>query len=293
MGVRLADMNTKQVACWFAALMLVLTAVSQDRPVWNEQEKKIIGTIQKLRSLPDGKRGDVQKDLALQVRQLPAGMNKVRLALSLASRSTEGDFGHDSLQEVTTTLALTMKEQPLPREKGRPAYPYMELANLSRYEHMQVDLADPEYLAALEEVKQQEQRRSQVEYVVKDLEGHEWSRKDLRGKVVMLNFWATWCPPCLKEMPDLEAIYKKFRGKGLVVISLSDEDETKVRRYLEQHSYDYPIAADPTAKWNKAFEIEGIPKTFVYDREGKLVTQSIDMRTRKQFEAMLAEAGLK
>ena len=286
-------MVTKRIACWFVVLMLVLTAISQDKPVWSEQEKKVIQTIQKLRSLADSERGDVQKDLAKEIRQLPAGMNKVRLALALASRSTEGDFGHYSLQEVTTTLALAMKEQPLPKEKGKPAYPYMELANLSRYEHMQVDLADPEYLAALQEVMQQEQRRSQVDFVVKDLEGHEWSRVDLRGKVVLLNFWATWCPPCVKEMPDLEALYKKYEKKGLVVLSLSDENEATVRHYLEQRSYDYPIATDPTGRWNKAFEVDGIPKTFVYDREGKLVTQSIDMRTRGQFEAMLAEAGLK
>jgi len=78
-----------------------------------------------------------------------------------------------------------------------------------------------------------------------------------------------------------------------VVLAISDEDTAKVQPYIEQYHYTYPILLDPERKVHQAYSIEGIPKSFVYDREGKLVAQSIDMRTRGQFLEMLGQAGLK
>jgi peroxiredoxin len=120
-----------------------------------------------------------------------------------------------------------------------------------------------------------------------------WTLKEQRGKVVVLNFWATWCPPCRKEMPDLERLYREFKDQGLVILAISDEDADKVRPFIAQQKVTYPILLDPGRKVNDLFQIEGIPKTFVYDRGGRLVAQSIDMRTRRQFLEMLAQAGLK
>jgi peroxiredoxin len=94
-------------------------------------------------------------------------------------------------------------------------------------------------------------------------------------------------------MPDLEALYQQFKEQGLVILAISDEDAVKVRPFIAQHRVTYPILLDPGRKVNELFQIEGIPKTFVYDRNGKLVAQSIDMRTRRQFLEMLAQAGLK
>jgi len=108
-----------------------------------------------------------------------------------------------------------------------------------------------------------------------------------------VNFWATWCPPCRKEMPDLEALYKQFKSQGLVIVAISNEEARKVKPFVAERKIGYPVLLDPGGKVNDAFRIEGIPKTFVYDRDGKLVAQSIDMRTRKQFLEMLATAGLR
>jgi peroxiredoxin len=132
-----------------------------------------------------------------------------------------------------------------------------------------------------------------VDFTLADLRGKSWTLSELRGKVVVVNFWATWCPPCRKEMPDLEALYNRFKGEGFVVLAVSDEDAAKVRPFIAERQVTYPILLDPGRKVNDLFQVEGIPKTFVYDRDGKLVAQSIDMRTRKQFLGMLAEAGLK
>ena len=125
------------------------------------------------------------------------------------------------------------------------------------------------------------------------MDGANLRLSELRGKVVVVNFWATWCPPCRKEMPDLETLYQQFKDQGLVILAISDEDAGKVRPFIAKEKVTYPILLDPGRKVNELFQIEGIPKTFVYDRSGKLVAQSIDMRTRRQFLEMLAQAGLK
>jgi len=117
--------------------------------------------------------------------------------------------------------------------------------------------------------------------------------KELKGKVVLVNFWATWCPPCRKEMPDLEKLYKKFEKEGLIILAISDEEASKVSPFIAQEKVTYPVLLDPGRKVNDEFEVMGIPKSFVFDREGKLVAQSIDMRTEHQFREMLKQAGLK
>jgi peroxiredoxin len=116
--------------------------------------------------------------------------------------------------------------------------------------------------------------------------------KDLSGKVVLVNFWATWCPPCQKEIPDLETLYERFKDQGLLILAISDEDAGKVKPFMEKRKVSYPVLLDPGRKVNELFQIEGIPKSFVYDRSGKLVAQSIDMRTQRQFLEMLGQAGL-
>jgi peroxiredoxin len=78
-----------------------------------------------------------------------------------------------------------------------------------------------------------------------------------------------------------------------VVLSISDEDAAKVTSYVLGHNLNYPILLDPGRKTEEAFHVEGIPQTFVFNREGKLVAQSIDMRTQGQFLQMLAAADLK
>jgi peroxiredoxin len=135
-------------------------------------------------------------------------------------------------------------------------------------------------------------RRKDANFTLADLQGHQWTLRALKGNIVLVNFWATWCPPCRKEMPDLEALYKRFHDRGLLVLAISDEDEAKVRGYISEKGYTYPVLLDPSHTANEAMGVEGIPKSFVYDRAGRLVAQAIDMRTQTQFLAMLRRAGL-
>ena len=265
----------------------------EQKVIWSSQEKPIADQIGGLRALPDEVRAQATKRLAIEIRQLPVTPNKLRLANSLAMLSTEGDFGHDMLQEVATTLAAALREQPLQPEKGQPPRPYVELAELVRYEHVQATLDDPQFAAAVSKIEANNERRQQADFTLAELGGKTWTLKEQLGKVVVLNFWATWCPPCRKEMPDLETLYQQFKDQGLVILAISDEDAGKVQPFVAKQKVTYPILLDPGRRVNELFQIEGIPKTFVYDRNGKLVAQSIDMRTRRQFLEMLAQAGLK
>ncbi|HUJ31908.1 MAG TPA: TlpA disulfide reductase family protein [Candidatus Acidoferrum sp.] len=280
-----------------AAVVLVspATAVAQQTVNWTAQEKPIYDQIKTLRRLPDDVRARTTRQLALQIRELPATPEKVRLAAYLASRATEGDFGHDTLQEVATSLADALRGQP-PQDKPDPLSlaAYSELAQLVRYEHVQVSMDAPQYRAALAKLEADDQRRQQANFTLTDLQGKTWTLKDLKGKVVLVNFWATWCPPCQKEMPDLEALYHCYKDQGFVILAISEDEEAgKVPPFIAERRISYPILLDPGRKVNDLFQIEGIPKSFVYDRKGKLVTESIDMRTRRQFQEMLAQAGLR
>ncbi len=273
-------------------LLALSQAAAQQKPDWSAQERPIADQLRGLRKVPDDKRAAVTRELAVAIRRLPAASNKLRLAEGLADLATEGDFGRETLQEVAATLAETLREQPVPDDRGRPAQPYRTLAQLIRYEQVQVSFNVPPLAAALSEFEALDQRRASADFTLHDLAGKEWTLSRLRGNVVLVNFWATWCPPCRKEMPDLGALYSRFRHQGFVVLAISDEDAGKVAAFVTSQRVRYPVLLDPDAKVSTFFGAEGIPKSFVYDRSGKLVATAIDMRTMRQFLAMLAKAGL-
>ena len=290
-----------------------LASAQKNEIVWSPAAKPLAEQIRGLRGLADDARARTTMDLALRIRKLPRTGNKLRLALALAGLSTEGDFGHGTLQEVATTLAETLREQPLPwpedkkaeggtraatdadksvRATRKPADAYFELATLVRYEHVSASLDDPQFPAAMTWLEAIDRKREHPEFTLKDLAGKTWSFADLRGKVVLVNFWATWCPPCRKEMPDLEILYERFQSKGLVILAISDEETAQVEPFIRERKVTFPVLLDPDRKVNDVFLVNGIPKSFVYDREGKFVAQSIDMRTQKQFLEMLGKAGI-
>ncbi len=278
-----------------ALLVAGFLSAQEPKIVWSAQEAPIYEKIHGLRDLPDAARARVTKDVALAIRALPVAPNKMRLASNLANLSTEGDFGRDTLQEVTTTLAKCLSEQPQrpPEGKNGPAAPYMSLAQLVKYEHMEASVEDIQFDLAMAKLAADDAQRDDADFTLTDLNGHNWTRKGLAGKVVVVNFWATWCPPCRKEMPDLDVLYKKFKGQGLVVLSISDEQEAVVRAFLRTRPVSYPVMLDKGRQVNELYRVEGIPKTYIYGRDGKLAAESIDMRTRAQFLEMLSRAGIR
>jgi len=274
------------------ALLLTCLWLSDAQTTGLTAREKAIQDRMGLRKLPDGERARITRDLALEIRELPPSVNKLNLASSLANLATEGDFGRDTLQEVTTTLSAALRENPATGQDGHIAAPYIQLARLVRYEGMQAKVDSPQFGRAMTQLEEEDRLRESIDFAT-DLNGRTWKLGDLRGKVILVNFWATWCPPCRKEMPDLQELYSRFKEKGLVILAITDEAIDKAKPFIEEKQYTFPVLLDSGRKVNDAFRVDGIPKTFIYDRDGKLAAQSIDMRTREQFAGMLAKAGLR
>jgi len=279
---------TSVLAVSLAANLTAIYAQS-NKIEWTAAEKPIIEKIRTLRSLSDDQRTLTTRQLALDIRDLPPGPHQLMLAESLASLVTEGDPGAVTLQAVAVTLAQALKGAPA---NDRASNGFSMLAQLVRYEGVHVPAEDPRLAEAIAKLEADDHARDEANFTLTDLAGKSWSLKELRGKVVLVNFWATWCPPCRKEMPDLDALYQRFAPKGLVILAISDEDAAKVQPFIAEHHITYPILLDPGRKVNEMFRVEGIPKSFVYNREGKLAAEAIDMRTQKQFLEMLSRAGL-
>jgi thiol:disulfide interchange protein DsbD len=106
----------------------------------------------------------------------------------------------------------------------------------------------------------------------------------MAGKVVVVNFWATWCVPCIQEIPSFNKLHKSFAPKGVAVlgVSMDEEGPDKVRSFLKKHPMEYPIAMG-TEKLNGPFQLDQLPVTVVFDKSGKVV---------KRFEGFTAEADL-
>jgi thiol-disulfide isomerase/thioredoxin len=99
--------------------------------------------------------------------------------------------------------------------------------------------------------------------------GEQISLAQLRGKVVLVNFWATWCPYCRHEMPAMEAFYRDYRNRGFEIVALSqDDDPGVVRRFLAEQGYHFPAAMAPSAAGG--FEVSRLPTSFVIGKDGRI-----------------------
>jgi thiol-disulfide isomerase/thioredoxin len=280
-------MTSNYRAALFALILLIA-------PLLHAQasESSISGEIQKLRSYSADQRPAATTKVALEIRTLPTGSKKVDLATSLAGLATEGDQGKQTLQAVADTLARALAESPVTPKNDEIPSPYRELASLVRYEGVTTTLADALFVKAGKQLAANDAAVEKVDFTLKDLNNKKVTLSELRGKIVMVNFWATWCPPCRLEMPDLDFLYTSFQPQGLVVLSITDEDPAKVNSFIAASGYHPPVLLDPGDAIRKLFRFEGIPRTFLFDRGGKLIGVAEDQRTRGQFLAMLARAGL-
>jgi len=123
-------------------------------------------------------------------------------------------------------------------------------------------------------------------FTLKDLDGNSFSLSDTAGKVVILDFFATWCPPCEAEIPHFEALYKKYKGNGLVIVGVSlDQTGVKtVKSFSAQHGVTYPMVMANKEVVANYGGIRAIPTTFILDREGRVVSKAVGFRPKEFFE---------
>jgi thiol-disulfide isomerase/thioredoxin len=108
------------------------------------------------------------------------------------------------------------------------------------------------------------------------LDGKPASVESLKGRVVLLDFWATWCAPCRKSMPELQALHERYATKGLTVlgVSIDEKADAKVRKYVAAQKFSYPMAIDAAKDpaW-KSYRVKAVPAAFLLDANGQVVAQ--------------------
>jgi peroxiredoxin len=114
---------------------------------------------------------------------------------------------------------------------------------------------------------------SAPELTLTDIEDTPASLADFRGQVVLVNLWATWCPPCKEEMPALETFYRRHADQGFVIIAINDGDPAPdVLQFAEEYGLTFPVWLDPTyLATEQAFKTLNLPSSFVIDRQGQVV----------------------
>lgn len=134
------------------------------------------------------------------------------------------------------------------------------------------------------------------EFALPGPKGSTVKLRDFRGKVIFLNFWATWCPPCLEEMPAMEQLYQRYRERGLVVLALSEdtEGEKVVTPFFQDHKLTFPVAYDSKMKVAELYLLLGLPSTYLINREGQIVATALGARAWDSPDAhILIESLLK
>jgi peroxiredoxin len=102
-------------------------------------------------------------------------------------------------------------------------------------------------------------------------EGSTVTKASLKGKVLLVDFWATWCGPCKQAMPEFQRIYDKYKDQGLEVMGISSEPRTVVQRFRLDNSFTYPLYLDDGGTAHKAYEVTSIPLTIVIGKDGEVV----------------------
>jgi len=128
------------------------------------------------------------------------------------------------------------------------------------------------------------------ELTLADTQGISHSLADYRGQVVLVNLWATWCPPCKEEMPALQAFYNKHKDKGFVIIAINDGDPTAdVLQFVKDYALTFPVWLDPTyTATEQAFKTLNLPSSFVIDREGTIKLMWVGGISRKALDQHVA-----
>jgi peroxiredoxin/outer membrane lipoprotein-sorting protein len=130
------------------------------------------------------------------------------------------------------------------------------------------------------------------DFSLQNFKGEPVNLKNLRGKVVLLNFWATWCAPCRIEMPFLDRLQNEFRHKRLVVLGITDEEPELAEAFLARHQISFSNVSDRQQEVATLYQVRAIPTVFIINREGKIVYHGIGVSREDAVRRALKEAGI-
>ena len=114
-------------------------------------------------------------------------------------------------------------------------------------------------------------------FYLEDLKGKKLELKNFEGKVVFLNFWATWCGPCKEEMPSMETLYQQFKEKDFIFLSISVDYEGRkpIKEFIEKKRYTFPVLLDPKCNVLDLYEVRRIPTTIIIDKNRKVIGRAV------------------
>ena len=138
-----------------------------------------------------------------------------------------------------------------------------------------------------------------ADFTLPDLHGRTVQLSALRGKVVFINVWATWCPPCVEEMPTIQRLYQQLHERGLEVITISVDalGAQVVTPFMRNYQLTFPVLLDPTSTIERLYRTSGVPESFIVDKQGRLVEKIVGPRDWAHpqmltvFERLLAAPG--
>ena len=132
-----------------------------------------------------------------------------------------------------------------------------------------------------------------LNFTLEDIQGRPVHLEAYRGRVVLLNFWATWCVPCRVEMPSLERLYQTYQEQGLVVVAVAaGEGREKVAPFVQEYALSFPVLVDPNSKVTDDYRVWAIPTTFVIGARGEVVGRALGSRVWDGREARAFVAAL-
>ena len=154
--------------------------------------------------------------------------------------------------------------------------------------------ADPQFLTEMSE------RPAAPELGLRDLDGHLHSLEEHRGKVLIVNFWATWCPPCREEMPSMQRAWEAVKDEGILLLAVNvGESEDRIFTFTADYPVDFPLLLDSDGQATERWPVVGLPTTFVVDPEGRIAYRAIggrawdDPALLDQVRALRAPSGAK
>ena len=124
------------------------------------------------------------------------------------------------------------------------------------------------------------------------LSGERMDISELKGKVVLIDFWATWCGPCRRELPHVQKLYDLHKDDGLVVLAVSQEKEATIRRYIDKSGFTFPTLVDADGAVNRSYGVSALPTLVVVDRDGTVSDFLVGLRSEATLRSALEKAGL-
>jgi peroxiredoxin len=245
----------------------------------------------------NGKAGVLIGRADLSLAQKQAVMNEMIAVIRVADKKDRAG--------AADSLIWDANKAGLDRETIRPAvellvnaardsaYPIDDEAVLVMREYgLNLGQNDPSIQSRIALAQIEEALSDRYSFTLPSPDGTSASLEDLRGKVVLLNFWATWCGPCRAEKPILQNIYRDLKDKGFMLMAITDEDPATVRRFVNEYHITLPVFVDRTRSVFDHYVVEDVPKTIILNRQGRVVARPITIYNEGELRKALAAAGV-